>query len=128
MIKALEDGLSVDLSQLPPPPGNEPKITPSTDGKPDLVPEVEDQEIEMTTEDVKKFFNAPPPPNTTMEALEQRLSKFKSTLDQANSENNASKARRLGRIVKQYENAIKDFKKGKAMNFEELPTPPGLPQ
>ncbi|CAG2123221.1 unnamed protein product, partial [Medioppia subpectinata] len=40
--------------------------------------------------------------------------------------NNGSKSRRLGRIVKQYENAIKDFKKGKVIDFEELPTPPGF--
>ena len=93
---------------------------------PNLGIEVELPDIELTTEDAKKFFNAPPPPNSVMEALEQRLAKFKSTLEQANQENNASKVRRLNRIVKQYENTIKDVKRGKTVDFDELPTPPGL--
>lgn len=136
MINALESGQSVDLSQLPPPPTL--SVTPATaspsssqsqpsvssDPKPEVGFEIEVEEL--TTEDAKKLFDAPPPPNSVMEALEQRLAKFKSTLEAANEENNTSKARRLGRIVKQYENAIKDVKKGKTLDFEELPTPPGF--
>ena len=140
MIKAIEDGSPVDLSQLPPPPPEMNLMTTApTDGAQQTEvrqsttnsqsvsgSEIEAQNIELTDEDAKKFFNAPPPPNTIMEALEQRLNKFKATLVQANNEDNSSKARRLGRIVKQYETAIKDFKKGKTLNFDDLPTPPGL--
>lgn len=35
-------------------------------------------------------------------------------------------ARRFGRIVKQYEDAIKRCKAGKPVPFDELPTPPGF--
>ncbi|CAG2114427.1 unnamed protein product, partial [Medioppia subpectinata] len=143
LINAVEEGKAVDLSHLPPPPTALPSPTPSTGtstaaqtpkqlGSDETKANEETDfetavnNVELTTEDAKKFFNAPPPPNTVMEALEQRLAKFKSTLSQANEENNGSKSRRLGRIVKQYENAIKDFKKGKVIDFEELPTPPGI--
>lgn len=33
---------------------------------------------------------------------------------------------RFGRIVKQYEDAIKRYKAGKPVPYEELPTPPGF--
>lgn len=60
-----------------------------------------------------------------MEALQQRLSKFKESEENAKKENNASKVRRMGRIVKQYEDAIRLHKAGKPIPVDELPTPPG---
>lgn len=72
------------------------------------------------------LFGAPPPPKTIMDALEQRLNKYKSEVEKATSTSNSSKARRMGRIVKQYEEAITLFKKGKPVPFDELPTPPGF--
>ena len=36
-------------------------------------------------------------------------------------------ARRMGRIVKQYQDAIKMNKSGKAYAYEDLPAPPGFP-
>lgn len=39
-------------------------------------------------------------PVDTMSELEQRLEKFKESEEQAREQNNASKARRLGRIIK----------------------------
>lgn len=87
-----------------------------------------DEEIEppeMDDADKAKLFNAPTSASSVLEALEQRLAKFKSTLEQATAESNTSKARRLGRIVKQYETAIKDHKRGKPIDTESLPCPPG---
>jgi coiled-coil and C2 domain-containing protein 1 len=118
----------------PPPslPINQNNIKPSPQIPDSKIPKTSEEQdieipnVELNTEEAKKLFNAPPPPNTVMEALEQRLAKFKSTLEQAKEEDNAGKVRRLGRIVKQYENAIKDVKKGKQVDFEELPTPPGI--
>lgn len=68
------------------------------------------------------------PPKTVMEALEQRLKKFQESEEAAKKENNASKARRLGRVVQQYKDAIKLHKAGKAIPIDELPTPPGIIQ
>lgn len=72
------------------------------------------------------IFGAPPPAKSIMEALEQRLMKYKSEVEKANAASNSSKARRMGRIVKQYEEAIVNHKKGKPVVYDELPTPPGF--
>lgn len=60
-----------------------------------------------------------------MEALEQRLAKFKEQEENAKKEGNNSKVRRMGRIVKQYQDAIKLHRAGKPIPVDELPTPPG---
>ena len=72
------------------------------------------------------MYNAPETASSTLEALQQRLQKYKSEQADATEAGNASKAKRHGRIVKQYEAAIKDFKKGKPLEYDELPTPPGM--
>lgn len=46
-------------------------------------------------------------------------------MDQAQAEGNSSKVRRMGRITKQYQAAIKASKAGKPVAFDELPDPPG---
>ena len=65
--------------------------------------------------------------NASLEALHERLDKYRAGLESAKAEGNGSKARRMGRIVKQYEDAIKTVKAGKSIDFSELPTPPGFP-
>lgn len=61
-----------------------------------------------------------------LEALEQRLKKFQESEEAAKKEDNDSKVRRMGRIVKQYKDAIKLHKAGKPIPIDELPTPPGI--
>ena len=48
----------------------------------------------------KKLFQAPDAPKSVMEALLQRLDKYKGTETKAKQEGEGSKARRMGRIVK----------------------------
>lgn len=43
----------------------------------------------------------------------------------AKEQGNASKARRMGRVVKQYQDAIKLHSMGKPIPIDELPTPNG---
>lgn len=81
----------------------------------------------VTMDDVARLFNAPTSANSVLEALNQRIEKYKATEEAAKSEGNASKARRLGRIVKQYENAIDAYKHKKDFDFDSLPVPPGFP-
>ncbi len=50
--------------------------------------------------DAKKLFHAPASAGSTLEALQQRYDKYKTSEDQAKQEGNGSKARRMGRIVK----------------------------
>ena len=71
-------------------------------------------------------FGAPPPPTSVEEALNQRLAKYREDEAKAKEEGNASKARRLGRICKQYQDALKLNEKGKPIPIAELPTPPGF--
>ncbi|CAN7975750.1 unnamed protein product, partial [Ixodes persulcatus] len=77
-------------------------------------------------DDDPSLFNAPPPPTSVLEALQQRLEKYQSTIAEAKEKGDDRKVRRLGRIVKQYEDAIKLHKAGKPVDFEELPAPPGF--
>jgi coiled-coil and C2 domain-containing protein 1 len=76
--------------------------------------------------EVKAAFKAPDAPKTVLEALQQRLEKYKSTYDEAKTSGDLSKARRMQRIVKQYQDAIKDYQAKRPVDFEELPTPPGF--
>ncbi|XP_048482730.1 coiled-coil and C2 domain-containing protein 1-like [Plutella xylostella] len=64
--------------------------------------------------------------STVEEALKQRLAVFQEQESKAKEQGNASKARRMGRIVKQYTDAIRLHSMNKPFNADELPTPPGF--
>ncbi|XP_053680634.1 coiled-coil and C2 domain-containing protein 1-like [Anopheles nili] len=145
VIRAMENGEEVDLSRMPPaPPTNDSN---SLQTSQPAVPSVSKPKVE---EKVQKESEVPSPSlpvpssvrqdgdeeedeeeeqlieaSTVLEALEQRLEKFKSVEQAAKDEGNSSKARRIGRIVKQYQDAIKLHKAGKPIPIDELPTPPG---
>ncbi|CAH1773801.1 unnamed protein product [Owenia fusiformis] len=137
VIKAVENNQSVDLSKMPPPPGAKvPSVQIERDShqaSPDKPASSQGAEggtegalPETTQEEAKEIFNAPEAPKSVLEALEQRLAKYKESEDKAKAEGNNSKARRHGRIVKQYIDAIKSHKAGRPVDYEELPTPPGF--
>jgi len=60
-------------------------------------------------------------------ALRERLEVYRRTKVAAETEGNTSKARRYGRICKQFEDAIKLHVHGKSVPLDELPVPPGFP-
>lgn len=60
-------------------------------------------------------------------ALKERLEIYRRTKVAAEDEGNTSKARRYGRICKQFEDAIKLHTHGKVVVLDELPVPPGFP-
>jgi coiled-coil and C2 domain-containing protein 1 len=60
-------------------------------------------------------------------ALKERLEVYRRSKTVAENEENSSKARRYGRICKQFEDALKLHSKGKPVPLGELPTPPGFP-
>ncbi|XP_023175269.2 coiled-coil and C2 domain-containing protein 1-like isoform X2 [Drosophila hydei] len=129
VVKMCEDGQEVDLSDMPPPPGEflafmakmqEGAAAAAAAAAPESEPEP-----------TPAATPAAPPAaaaeaTTMLEALQQRLAKYKSVEEAAKAENNTSKARRFGRIVKQYEDAIKQYKAGRPVAYEELPVPPGF--
>ena len=56
--------------------------------------------LSSTISEEQKLFQAPEPPKSTMEALVQRLEKYKNAEQQAKESGETSKARRMGRIAK----------------------------
>ncbi|XP_077496254.1 lethal (2) giant discs 1 isoform X2 [Amblyomma americanum] len=140
VLTAMLQGQPVDLSKMPPPPpefGGADQAT-AAPTAPHNVQTAEARKqasgdstpmpsyIDENVEDDPALFGGPPPATTIMEALQQRLDKYKSTHTEAKEQGNDRKARRLERIVKQYEDAIKLHKAGKPVDFEELPAPPGF--
>lgn len=139
--KAFEQGQDVDLSQMPgPPPGYRssfnvdvskysPKPQPpqQASGKPaegqspnSSLSSNAGQEEEEVNPDI-------PIPKNTLEALEQRIAKYKEGVKSAEEKGESSRVRRLGRIIKSYDAAVKATKAGKPYDYDDLPAPPGYP-
>lgn len=133
VITALQEGNEIDLTHMPPPPEELPH--PSTEEAPGgavggaASEQPSPVEVEPPTQkELSAIFGAPEEaPTTVLEALEQRLAKYKVSSDQAKAEGNGGKVRRMGRICKQYEDAIKATKAKRPFEYEELPVPPGFP-
>uniref|UniRef100_A0A182QH97 Coiled-coil and C2 domain-containing protein 1-like n=1 Tax=Anopheles farauti TaxID=69004 RepID=A0A182QH97_9DIPT len=137
VIRAMENGEEVDLSRMPPPPTELSAVTQTNQPAVPSVSKPKEEEMvqkeaqvptpseqpggEEEAEEEEDLIQA----STVLEALEQRLEKYKSVEQAAKDEGNSSKARRMGRIVKQYQDAIKMHKAGKPIPTDELPTPPG---
>lgn len=124
VLVAARDGQEVDLSDMPPPPD---ELLPEMMAPPVSEPtEPMKEEAEKQNSAAQSLDETPPVATTIMESLVQRLNKYESVEKAAKDEGNTSKARRFGRIVKQYEDAIKLHRAGKAVPFDDLPTPPGF--
>ncbi|KAM5238398.1 coiled-coil and C2 domain-containing protein 1A [Ctenodactylus gundi] len=115
VMEALSRGEPVDLSRLPPPPDQLSLDPPSP------APQIEAPPAAPTTPE------APPPPRTLLEALEQRMERYQAAAAQAKAKGDQRKARMHERIVKQYQDAIRAHKAGRAVDVAELPVPPGFP-
>lgn len=122
VIEAVQSGQPVDLSKMPGPPQEAPKGS--------RVEENQTQKAALPEITVpEEAANLPEPTlitaSTVLEALEQRLGVYKDHEAKAKEEGNSSKARRYGRIIKQFQDAIKAHKAGRSVAYDELPTPPG---
>lgn len=134
VIEALKNGQEIDLSNMPTFDSFEKKANPtsptstkqdnemqhSADVQPNPTAETEEASA-LEDGEPEQLITA----GSVMEALEQHMAKYKSVEQAAKDEGNSSKARRIGRIIKQYEQAIKLHKAGKPFVVDELPTPPG---
>ncbi|XP_040912213.1 coiled-coil and C2 domain-containing protein 1B isoform X2 [Toxotes jaculatrix] len=123
VIEALEKGQAVDLSGLPPPPGQ------ASGGSSAPVKELSSGHNTQVTQPVAAAAapSAPAAPKDVLEALEQRRAKYAEASAQAKAGGDDRKARMHDRIAKQYQSAIRAHKAGKAVDFDELPVPPGFP-
>ncbi|CAL8279090.1 unnamed protein product [Lota lota] len=121
VIEALENGVAVDLSGLPPPPQLDEEGS-SAPAKESSVAQPSAGEPAPAAQPV-----GPAAPRDLLEALEQRRAKYAEASAQAKAGGDDRKARMHDRIAKQYQSAIRAHKAGKPVNFEELPAPPGFP-
>ncbi|XP_036613335.1 coiled-coil and C2 domain-containing protein 1B [Trichosurus vulpecula] len=123
VLEALDSGQPVDLSGMPPPPSEleAPKkaLPPPSPGP------LEHSKPVMSAPTPAP--GPPPQPQTVLEALGQRLSKYQEAAAQAKSSGDERKARMHERIAKQYQAAIRAHKAGRKVNLAELPVPPGFP-
>lgn len=104
VISAAEAGQPVDLSQMPPPPGEAPRA----------------QEQRQRSEAPANV------PKSLHEDLTARMAVLQESQTKAQGEGNSSKARRLGRQVDAYKEAIVACKANKPYNYAELSLPPGF--
>ncbi|NWX81657.1 C2D1B protein, partial [Nothoprocta pentlandii] len=118
VLEALDSGQPIDLQNLPPsPPG---KVIREEGISCILKPE-------SCVISLSLLFQAHLQPKTVLEALQQRLEKYKSAAAQAKASGDDRKGRMHERIAKQYQDAIKAHKAGRKVDFSELPVPPGFP-
>jgi coiled-coil and C2 domain-containing protein 1 len=136
VLKGVKDGQDIDLSKMPgPPPGykssynvDTAKFTSPPTAQPTkpVAAAPQGQSSEPDEPDAPPDPDIPTP-KTTMDALEQRVAKYKEGLKTAQEKGESSRIRRMGRIIKQYESAIKNTRAGKACDYDDLPAPPGYP-
>ncbi|KAJ8383707.1 hypothetical protein AAFF_G00215490 [Aldrovandia affinis] len=119
VVEALDRGESVDISSLPPPPGDEVAESPAP--QPSSQPPAATPAAHPVADEVLQ------PPRSVAEALQQRMDKYKSAAVGAKSKGDERKSRMHQRIVKQYQDSIRAHKAGRPVNLSDLPVPPGCP-
>ncbi|XP_075038193.1 coiled-coil and C2 domain-containing protein 1B [Mixophyes fleayi] len=113
VLEALENGQPVDLSEMPPAPNDQDVKTPEQ-----IAPEPQ-QSAPASIQGT--------PALSVLQALQQRMERYRSAAQQAKANGDDRKARMHERIVKQYQDAIRAQKAGRQLNLAELPVPPGFP-
>ncbi|KFP28205.1 Coiled-coil and C2 domain-containing protein 1B, partial [Colius striatus] len=137
VLEALDSGQPIDLQNMPPSPQGKAHLT-------ETLSEVSPCHNRMIFHLIAKlsyvlksescgvslsvlFQASLQQPKTVLEALQQRLEKYKSAAAQAKASGDERKGRMHERIAKQYQDAIRAHKAGRKVNFSELPVPPGFP-
>ncbi|XP_019598364.2 coiled-coil and C2 domain-containing protein 1B [Rhinolophus sinicus] len=129
VLEALEKGDPVDLSAMPPAPEDlKPLSQPSKALRvPSIVPPAVERVQQVMAPDTPITPVAHPEPQTVLDALQQRLNKYREAGIQARGSGDERKARMHERIAKQYQDAIRAHRAGRKVDFAELPVPPGFP-
>ncbi|KAM8930566.1 coiled-coil and C2 domain-containing protein 1B [Pelodytes ibericus] len=111
VMDALESGQPVDLSNMPPAPEElgAIKVIYRILGRSSIV------------------YSVGVPTLSLLQALEQRMERYKSAVQQAKAAGDDRKVRMHERLAKQYQDAIRAHKAGRQTNLSELPVPPGFP-
>ncbi|XP_028640510.1 coiled-coil and C2 domain-containing protein 1B [Grammomys surdaster] len=129
VLEALEKGQPVDLSGMPPAPEDLkalPQASKTSTATQVLSPAVEQMQPVMAS-DLPATPVAPAEPKTVLDALQQRLNRYREAGIQARANGDERKARMHDRIAKQYQDAVRAHQAGRKVDFAELPVPPGFP-
>uniref|UniRef100_A0A8B9FZP9 Coiled-coil and C2 domain-containing protein 1B n=1 Tax=Amazona collaria TaxID=241587 RepID=A0A8B9FZP9_9PSIT len=118
VLEALDSGQPIDLENMPPSPQGKTCLTEAL------------LEVSLCCNGMILHLIATvrrTEDHLVLEALQQRLEKYKSAAAQAKASGDDRKGRMHERIAKQYQDAIRAHKAGRKVNFSELPVPPGFP-
>ncbi|NXX10191.1 C2D1B protein, partial [Podargus strigoides] len=127
VLEALDSGQPIDLQNMPPSPQGKACIA-KTHLKVSLCCNLYILKSESCGISLSVLLQASlQQPKTVLDALQQRLEKYKSAAAQAKASGDDRKGRMHERIAKQYQDAIRAHKAGRKVNFSELPVPPGFP-
>uniref|UniRef100_A0A8C9YRQ0 Coiled-coil and C2 domain-containing protein 1B n=1 Tax=Sander lucioperca TaxID=283035 RepID=A0A8C9YRQ0_SANLU len=118
LVEAVDRDEPVDLSSLPPPPG---QLNLISLFYPLPLP------FRLTPSPCPSKPRDLPAPSSLAEALQQRMDIYKSAAEGAKSKGDDRKARMHQRIIKQYQDAIRAHKAGRPVTLSDLPVPPGCP-
>ncbi|KAM6414865.1 coiled-coil and C2 domain-containing protein 1B [Rhynochetos jubatus] len=129
VLEALDSGQPIDLQNMPPSPQDLERLGNVQDASKQKVPAPVGSSQDLTTPEphAQEASASLQQPKTVLEALQQRLEKYKSAAAQAKASGDDRKGRMHERIAKQYQDAIRAHKAGRKVNFSELPVPPGFP-
>nr|XP_045370263.1 coiled-coil and C2 domain-containing protein 1B isoform X2 [Camelus bactrianus] len=129
VLEALEKGKPVDLSAMPPAPEDLKPLPQATKAPtaPSVAPPAVERVQPVMASDIPATSVAPAEPQTVLDALQQRLNKYREAGIQARGSGDERKARMHERIAKQYQDAIRAHQAGRKVDFAELPVPPGFP-
>ncbi|XP_020511371.1 coiled-coil and C2 domain-containing protein 1A [Labrus bergylta] len=123
LVEAVDRDEPVDLSSLPPPPGDvvaEHCAPPPPQSSSKPAAPAAPAPAQVSKPDL-------PAPTSLAEALQQRMDVYKSAAEGAKTNGDDRKARMHQRIVKQYQDAIRAHKAGRPVSLSDLPVPPGCP-
>ncbi|XP_049870894.1 coiled-coil and C2 domain-containing protein 1-like isoform X2 [Pectinophora gossypiella] len=118
VVDAYRGGQEMDLSELPTPESIAAAFKSQQKGEDSVQNASEPAPAPAPLEEPAGLITA----STMDEALKQRLTAFQQQEAKAKADGNSSKARRMGRIVKQYQDAIRLHAAGKPVP-DDLPTP-----
>ncbi|XP_067391638.1 coiled-coil and C2 domain-containing protein 1B isoform X2 [Emydura macquarii macquarii] len=129
VLEAMDSGQPVDLQDIPAGPQDLESLEKTQAPSKQMTSVPIDNSQSLTTFDPQgnDASVSPQQPKTVLEALQQRLEKYKSAAAQAKAGGDDRKGRMHERIAKQYQDAIRTHKAGRKVNFAELPVPPGFP-
>ncbi|XP_050756650.1 coiled-coil and C2 domain-containing protein 1B [Gymnogyps californianus] len=129
VLEALDSGQPIDLHNMPPSPQDLERLGNIQDASKQKVPAPVGSSQDLTTPEshIQEASASLQQPKTVLEALQQRLEKYKLAAAQAKASGDDRKGRMHERIAKQYQDAIRAHKAGRKVNFSELPVPPGFP-